>query len=109
VVQSLLDEGKITPEEAISHPQRMLLMQALSSEPAPRGFKPDLQLREAVLGDRYLLSSDGLHRVVPAEEIRRVLLTVADPDQAAADLIALAMDGGGPDNITCIVADVVAG
>jgi protein phosphatase len=50
-----------------------------------------------------------LHGVVPAAEVRRVLLTVADPDQAAADLIALAMDGGGPDNITCIVADVVAG
>ena len=37
----------------------------------------------------------------------QVLLTVADPDQAAKDLIALAIDGGGPDNITCIVADVV--
>jgi protein phosphatase len=37
----------------------------------------------------------------------RVLLTIADPDQAAKDLIALAIDGGGPDNITCIVADVV--
>ena len=44
--------------------------------------------------------------VVPADAITRVLLTVADPDQAAADLIALAMDGGAPDNITCIVADV---
>jgi PPM family protein phosphatase len=108
VVQSLLDAGTITPEEAVSHPQAMLLMQALSALP-DRGFEPELQLREAVLGDRYLLSSDGLHRVVAAEEIRRVLLEVADPDQAAADLIALAMDGGGPDNITCIVADVVAG
>jgi serine/threonine protein phosphatase PrpC len=107
-VQSLLDEGKITEDEVASHPQRSLLIQALSALP-DRGFKPDLQLREAALGDRYLLSSDGLHGVVPAAEVRRVLLTVADPDQAAADLIALAMDGGGPDNITCIVADVVAG
>jgi protein phosphatase len=38
----------------------------------------------------------------------RVLLTITDPDQAAKDLIALAIDGGGPDNITCIVADVIA-
>src|ERR1700678_398604 len=107
-VQSLLDEGKITEDEVASHPQRSLLIQALSALP-DRGFKPDLQLREAALGDRYLLSSDGLHGVVPAAEVRRVLLTVADPDQAAADLIALAMDGGGPDNITCIVAGVGAG
>ena len=57
-------------------------------------------------GDRYLLCSDGLHVVVPPDAISRVLLTVADPDQATADLIALAMDGGAPDNITCIVADV---
>jgi protein phosphatase len=44
--------------------------------------------------------------VVPPDAISRVLLTVADPDQAAADLLALALDGGAPDNITCIVADI---
>ncbi len=103
VVQSLLDEGKITAEEVASHPQRLLLLRALTGDHASR---PDLQLRQARPGDRYLLCSDGLHVVVPADAITRVLLTVADPDQAAADLIALAMDGGAPDNITCIVADV---
>jgi PPM family protein phosphatase len=106
VVQSLLDEGKITAGEVASHPQRMLLLRALSAD---RSFEPDLQLHQALPGDRYLLSSDGLHAVVAAESIARVLLTVSDPDQAAKDLIALAIDGGGPDNITCIVADVVAG
>jgi len=103
VVQSLLDEGKITAEEVASHPQRLLLLRALTGD---HGFRPDLQLRQARPGDHYLLCSDGLHVVVPADAITRVLLTVADPDQAAADLIALAMDGGAPDNITCIVADV---
>jgi len=103
LVQSLLDEGKITAEEVASHPQRLLLLQALTGD---QGFRPDLQLRQARPGDRYLLCSDGLHVVVPADAITRVLLTVADPDQATADLIALAMDGGAPDNITCIVADV---
>ena len=103
LVQSLLDEGKITAEEVASHPQRLLLLQALTGY---QGFRPDLQLRQARPGDRYLLCSDGLHVVVPADAITRVLLTVADPDQATADLIALAMDGGAPDNITCIVADV---
>ena len=65
-------------------------------------------LRQALPGDRYLLCSDGLHAVVAAASIAQVLLTVSDPDQAAKDLIALAIDGGGPANITCIVADVVA-
>ena len=103
LVQSLLDEGKITAEEAASHPQRLLLLRALTGD---HPSHPDLQLRQARPGDRYLLCSDGLHVAAPADAIARVLLTVADPDQATADLIALAMDGGAPDNITCIVADV---
>src|SRR6478609_4667798 len=103
LVQSLLVEGKITAEEVASHPQRLLLLRALTGRHSSR---PDLQLRQVRPGDRYLLCSDGLHVVVPPDAISRVLLTVADPDQAAADLLALAMDGGGPDNITCIVADV---
>jgi len=97
-------EGKITAGEAASHPQRMLLLRALTAD---RGSEPDLQLRQALPGDRYLLCSDGLHAVVEAESIAQVLLTVSDPDRAATDLIALAIDGGGPDNVTCIVADVV--
>jgi serine/threonine protein phosphatase PrpC/DNA-binding transcriptional MerR regulator len=104
VVQSLLDAGTITPDEVASHPQRFLLLQALDGE---HEFAPDLQLHEAQAGDRYLLSSDGLHATVAAEAIARVLVSVADPDQAAEDLVALAMDGGGPDNVTCIVADIV--
>jgi protein phosphatase len=105
IVQSLLDEGKITAAEVASHPQRMLLLKAMTGD---RDCEPDLQLRQTQSGDRYLLCSDGLHVVVAADAITRVLLTVSDPDQAARDLVALAMDGGAPDNITCIVADVVA-
>jgi len=104
LVQSLLDEGRITEEEAVSHPQRMLLLRAIDGENA---VDPDLQFHDALAGDRYLLSSDGLHATVPADAVARVLLTVSDPDQAAGRLIALAMDNGGPDNITCIVADIV--
>jgi PPM family protein phosphatase len=103
LVQSLLDDGKITPAEVASHPQAMLLLRALSGD---KNFEPDLQLRQARPGDRYLLCSDGLHRVAGPDAIAEVLLTVPDPDQAARDLLALAMDGGAPDNITCIVADV---
>jgi protein phosphatase len=103
LVQSLLDEGKLTAEEAGSHPQQQLLLRALDGG----NSEPDLQLREARVGDRYLLCSDGLHNEAPAESIKRVLREVSDPDEAAASLIALAIDGGGHDNVTCIVADVV--
>lgn len=103
MVQSLLDDGKITPAEVASHPQRSLILRALV---ANRDYDADLQLREVQAGDRYLLCSDGLHEVADADAIAAVLRTVADPDQAAKDLIALAIAGGGPDNVTCIVADV---
>lgn len=101
---SLLDDGKITAAEIASHPQRNLVLRALVGQ---GGYEPDLQLRDAEVGDRYLLCSDGLHEVVDAQSIAAVLRTVDDPDQAAKDLIALAVDGGAPDNVTCIVADVL--
>ncbi len=104
LVQRLVDDGKITADEVASHPQRSLILRALI---ANRSYQADLELREARLGDRYLLSSDGLHEVADAEAVSRVLRTVTDPDEAASELIALAIAGGGPDNITCIVADVV--
>jgi protein phosphatase len=105
MVQSLLDDGKITADEVASHPQRFLLARALVAD---RDYEPDLQLREARPGDRYLLCSDGLHETADAESIAQVLRSVSDPDQAATDLVALAISAGGPDNVTCIVADVVA-
>jgi PPM family protein phosphatase len=104
LVQSLLDEGKITEEEAAIHPKRALLLRALDGQ---HDFQPDLEVLQARAGDRYMLSSDGLHGVVPPAEIVRVLLSVEDRDQTAADLVKLAIDGGGPDNVTVIVADVV--
>ena len=104
LVQSLVDEGRISLDEAASHPQRSLLLRALDG----RGeVDPDISLREAQLGDRYLLCSDGLCSVVTAETIHHGLSSVADPEQAVRQLIDLANRGGGPDNITCVIADVV--
>jgi len=103
VVQSLLDDGRITEEEATSHPQRSMLLKALGGGSA----EPDLQLRDARPGDRYLLCSDGLYQVVAADAIARVLSEVAEPDEGVAALIELANQAGGPDNITCIIADVL--
>ncbi|MFF3643788.1 MerR family transcriptional regulator [Streptomyces sp. NPDC002564] len=105
VVQSLLDEGRITPAEAVSHPQRSLLMRALAPG---AGATADLRLHDALPGDRYLLCSDGLSAVVPPAEILRVLTTVDDPERAVRELVALANGLGGPDNVSCVVADVLA-
>jgi PPM family protein phosphatase len=104
VVQALLDEGKITPEEAESHPQRSLLLQAIGGGAEA---EPDVSLHDAQAGDRYLLCSDGLTAVVSAEVIRATLSAPGDPDQAVGQLIELANEAGGPDNIACVVADVV--
>ncbi|OIJ99339.1 hypothetical protein BIV25_09970 [Streptomyces sp. MUSC 14] len=105
LVQSMVDEGRLTPEEAACHPQRSLLVRALG--PGADGT-PDMRLHDARPDDRYLLCSDGLSTVVPAAEIRQVLAESAEPDQAVRDLIALANGSGGPDNVSCVVADVMA-
>ncbi|WP_017972679.1 PP2C family protein-serine/threonine phosphatase [Actinopolyspora halophila] len=101
-VQSLIDEGRITEEEAANHPQRSLLLRALTGHEV----EPSLAVREARAGDRYLLCSDGLSSVVSEETIAEAL-RINDPQQSADRLIELALKGGGPDNVTVIVADVV--
>jgi PPM family protein phosphatase len=104
LVQSLLDEGRISQDEAATHPQRSLILRALDSR---TDAEPDLSLREALPGDRYLLCSDGLSDVVTEETLHRTLLAIPDPDEAVVQLVELANRAGGPDNITCIVADVL--
>ena len=105
LVQHLVDEGRITPEEASTHPQRSWITRSLTG----RGeLELDLSIREAREGDRYLLCSDGLSGPVSADTIAETLRTAADPQQACDQLIALALRAGGPDNITAIVADVIS-
>src|SRR5262249_22461109 len=101
-VQMLVDEGRITEDEASSHPQRSLLTRALDG----RDADPEYSVRQAKPGDRYLLCSDGLSGVVRFETIEENLREYADPNQCAERLVQLALRGGGPDNITVIVADV---
>jgi PPM family protein phosphatase len=104
LVQSLVDDGRLSPAQAATHPQRSLVMRALQSGTEA---EPDLSLIEARAKDRYLLCSDGLSDVVSEETLRDTLTRIADRDQVVTQLIELAIRGGGPDNITCIVADVV--
>ncbi|MEU6658794.1 MerR family transcriptional regulator [Streptomyces sp. NPDC046821] len=106
MVQSMIDEGRLTPEEAASHPQRALLIRALG---AGADSTPDMRLHDARPGDRYLLCSDGLPTTVPTEAIHRTLSEPTTPEQTAHTLITLANTAGGPDNVSCVVADVVEG
>jgi protein phosphatase len=101
-VQMLVDEGRITLEEAGSHPQRSLLTRALDG----RDSDPEYSMRPAKTGDRYLICSDGLSSVVSFDTIGSTLREYGDPNLCAERLVQLALRGGGPDNITVIVADV---
>ncbi len=103
-VQRLVDEGRITEEEATTHPQRSLLMRALGSADH---IEADLSIREVRPHDRYLLCSDGLSGVVSHDTMRDTLATFSPPQDTIRELIELALRGGGPDNVTCIVADVL--
>lgn len=101
-VQKLQDEGRITAEEADTHPQRSLLLKALTGHEV----EPSLTVREARAGDRYLLCSDGLSGMVSDETLEEAI-KIADPQECADRMIELALKGGGTDNVTVIVADVV--
>jgi PPM family protein phosphatase len=101
-VQSLVDSGKLTADEASHHPRKSVILRALNGT----DVDPDISIREARKGDRYLLCSDGLSDVVTAPTLLEALAS-GSPQGCADRLIELALRGGGPDNVTCIVADVV--
>jgi len=104
-VQHLVDIGRITPEEAEVHPQRSVVMRVLGDfDP---DVAPDLSVREARPGDRWLLCSDGLSGFVSADTIEETLATIEDVDSCADRLVQLALRAGGGDNITVVLADVI--
>jgi hypothetical protein len=104
-VQHLVDIGRITPEEAEVHPQRSVVMRVLGDfDP---DVAPDLSVREARVGDRWLLCSDGLSGFVSADTIEETLATIEDVDTCADRLVQLALRAGGGDNITVVLADVI--
>jgi protein phosphatase len=104
LVQALIDDGQLSEFEAATHPQRSVLMRVLDGRSE---IELDLSVRDARAGDRYLLCSDGLSGVVRDDTLRETLATREDPQHAVDALVDLALRGGGPDNITCIVADIV--
>jgi PPM family protein phosphatase len=104
-VQTLVDAGRLSSEEARTHAQRPLLVRALGAG-AGRS-EPDVSLRSAQAGDRYLLCTDGLSAVVPAASIADAL-PGGTPAEAVQRLLDLAHAHGAPDNVAIVVADVPA-
>lgn len=104
LVEDLLRDGQLTEDEAAVHPQRNILTRAL-------GIDLDVQVDGATVlpftGDRFLLCSDGLFNEVSSDQMASVLRRLAEPGEAASELVRLANEGGGRDNITVVVVDVV--
>src|SRR6187402_1375086 len=87
-VQSLVDEGRISADEAQTHPQRSLVTRVLTGSPDD---EPDLVVRQGRIGDRYVIASDGLTDYVARDTVEEVLTTAADPGECADRLVALAL------------------
>ncbi len=104
LVEDLLRDGQLTEDEAKVHPKRNIITRAL-------GIDVDVQVDGATVlpfnGDRFLLCSDGLFNEVSSDQMASVLRRLADPGEAASELVRLANEGGGRDNITVVMVDVV--
>jgi protein phosphatase len=103
-VQLLVEIGDLTPEAAEHHPHRHVIVKALQG--SGDAVAADVEVRPAVPGERYLLCSDGLSDCVPRDAIAGAL-GLPEPQAAADALVELALAAGAPDNVTCVVADVV--
>lgn len=104
-VQYLVDTGQLTPEQAETHPQRSVLLRVLGD--SQEDVTLDESHPEFTVGDRWLLCSDGLCGFVSGQTIGKMLYRSETPQQACESLVELALKAGGPDNITCVVADIV--
>ncbi|WP_062077275.1 PP2C family protein-serine/threonine phosphatase [Demequina globuliformis] len=104
-VQHLVDTGRLSAADAEHHPKRSMLLRVLGDVDAD--VPVDISVRETRAGDRWMLCSDGLSGVVSRDTLEHTLSEVSDPGDCADALVSLALAAGAPDNVTCIVADVV--
>jgi PPM family protein phosphatase len=106
LAEERMRHGEMTEEEAAVHPQRHILTRALGVSTEVEADMWELQLRS---GDRLVLCSDGLSNELTSEELAEVLARVPDPGEAAHQLVDIANEHGGSDNITVVVVDVLVG
>lgn len=104
LVATMERQGRLTAAEAAVHPQRNILTRALGIDGTVLVDSWEIL---PVIGDRYLICSDGLFNEVDESRIAATLRRLADPNEASRELIRLANEGGGRDNITCVIVDVV--
>jgi len=102
-MQELVEEGRITPDEALTHPERNVVTRALGSEP---DVAPDLWLMAPEEGELFLLCSDGLTRELSVAQMATVLRRAGDPQTACDELVAAALEAGGRDNVSVVVIQV---
>ncbi|PKQ27204.1 MAG: serine/threonine-protein phosphatase [Actinobacteria bacterium HGW-Actinobacteria-4] len=104
-VQHLVDTGRLSAADAENHPKRSMLLRVLGDVDAD--VPVDISVRETRPGDRWLLCSDGLSGVVSRDTLHKTLVEVDDPGDCADALVQLALAAGAPDNVTCVVGDIV--
>ena len=100
LVGELVARGKLTEEQAETHPQRSVITRALGPEPE---VQVDVQAYQARAGDVFMVCSDGLTSMVPEARVREILQAAGSLEAAGRDLIAAANDAGGRDNITVVL------
>ncbi len=105
MVADMMRRGLLTEEQAACHPMRNYITRAVGTE---NDVEPDILSVPRERGDRWLICSDGLHGLVAKEKLR-VLLSAADLDESADQMIREALDQGGRDNVTLVIAEDLDG
>lgn len=106
LVSRMVREGRLQPDEAERHPQRSIITRALGVDADVEVDELSMDIQE---GDRFLLCSDGLTSMIGSDDLREVLSTQTDPNAAADELVARALEAGGEDNVTVVLIDVSGG
>ncbi len=102
LVADLIEQGRLTEEEARFHPQRSVITRALGSDV---NMQPDIYSLRVEKGDRLILCSDGLSSMISDETIEAIMLENKYPQEACDELVDEALAAGGLDNVTVIVID----
>lgn len=103
LIADLIEAGQITPEEARVHPNRSVITRAIGSD---IHMRPDIYELNVDAGDRILLCSDGLSSMISNNAIESIMRRQSDAQHCADELVTAALENGGADNVTVVVADV---
>lgn len=103
LMANLIEAGQITPEEARVHPNRSVITRAIGSD---IHMRPDIYELNVDAGDRILLCSDGLSSMISNNAIESIMRRQSDAQHCADELVTAALENGGADNVTVVVADV---